>query len=348
MPLELYVESPRKVVLKEYEDCDPKEKEVLIQTVVSGIKSGTEINLYHGENPFVNEVWDQDLRLFRPPRDGEAVTPFYPHTLGSWAAGVVKKAGTGVIRFKPGDLVHGEWKHRQTALMAEDSIYPLSQESDFETMIFTDPARFALAAIHDASIILGDRVAIFGMGAIGLIAIQMAKLNGASTIIAIDKIPNRLELAKGLSADLVFNPQSCDVGLSIKEATGGVGVDVAIEISGAYSALQQAIRCVHQEGLVVAASYYGDTISKIDLAREWHHNRITLRSSMPVWNCSHRNQPMWNLERIEHYAIKLLEDKKITVKPLIGERIPFEQAAKAYEMISDNAYANAKILLTYE
>lgn len=347
MPLELFVESPRKIVLKEYEDREPIEEEVLVRTVVSGIKSGTEINLYHGENPFVKEVWDHDLRLFRPPRDGEAVTPFYPHTLGSWAAGEVIKVGSGVTRFKPGDLVHGEWKHRQTALMLAESLYPLSQESDFETMIFTDPARFALGAVHDASIKLGDRVAIFGMGAIGLIAIQMAKLNGASTIIAIDKIQQRLALAKELSADFVFNPQSCDVGLSIKEATGGVGVDVALEISGAYSALQQAIRCVHREGLVVAASYYGDTTSKIDLAREWHHNRITLRSSMPVWNCSHRNYPMWHLKRVEHYAIKLLEDKKIIVKPLIGERIPFEQAAKAYEMISNNSYTNAKILLTY-
>jgi len=347
MPLELIVESPQKIVLREYEDRDPKEKEVLVQSVVSGIKSGTEINLYRGENPFVKEVWDKDLRLFRPARDDEEITPFFPHTLGSWAAGVVTKVGSGVVRFKPGDLVHGEWKHRQTALMPEDSLYPLSQETDGETMVFTDPARFALAAIHDATIKLGDRVAIFGMGAIGLIAIQMAHLNGAGKIIAIDKIPQRLELATGLNADLVLNPQMCDVGLTIKEATGGVGVDVAIEIAGAYDALQQAIRCVHKEGLVVAAGYYGDTRSKVDLSREWHHNRITLRSSMPVWNCSHRNQPMWNLKRIENLAIELLEEKKIIVKPLIGEKIPFEQASKAYEMISKSTYTNAKILLTY-
>jgi threonine dehydrogenase-like Zn-dependent dehydrogenase len=261
---------------------------------------------------------------------------------------VVRKVGAGVSRYKPGDLVHGEWKHRQTALVTEDKLYPIREEGDCETMVFTDPARFALAAIHDANIKVGDQVAIFGMGAIGLIAVQMAKLNGAGKVIAIDLVPERLKLAEELCADLTFDPVKCDVGVAIKEATGGYGVDVAMELAGSYTALQQAIRCVHQEGLVVTAGYYGDSSDHLDLAREWHHNRITLRSSMPVWNCSHRNQPMWNLSRIERVAINLLEERKLNVKPLIWERIPFEQASKAYELISNAPGSKAKILLTYD
>jgi threonine dehydrogenase-like Zn-dependent dehydrogenase len=348
MPLEIIVESPKKIAFREYEDREPVGEEVLVQTLVSGIKSGTELNLYSGANPFVNEVWDQELRLFRPVREDEELAPFFPHTLGSWAAGVVSRVGAGVSRYKPGDLVHGEWKHRQTALVMEDKLYPICDEGDCETMVFADPARFALAAIHDANIKLGDQVAVFGMGAIGLIAVQMAKLNGAGKVIAIDPISDRLKLAEELCADLTINPQKCDVGIAIKEATGGHGVDVALEIAGSYDALQQAIRCVHKEGLVVTAGYYGDSSNHLDLAREWHHNRITLRSSMPVWNCSHRNQPMWNLSRIERIAISLLEERKLTVKPLIWERIPFEQAYKAYEMISETPGSKAKILLTYD
>lgn len=348
MPLEIIVQSPKKIVFREYEDRDPVGEEVLVQTLVSGIKSGTELNLYSGANPFVKEVWDHELRLFRPARAGEEPVPFFPHTLGSWAAGVVYKVGTGVSRYKPGDLVHGEWKHRQTALVMEDKLYPIREEGDCETVVFTDPARFALAAIHDASIKLGDQVAIFGMGAIGLIAVQMAKLSGAGKVFAIDPIPDRLKLAEELCADLTFDPRKCDAGIAIKEATGGYGVDVAMEIAGSYAALQQAIRCVHKEGLVVTAGYYGDSSDHLDLAREWHHNRITLRSSMPVWNCSHRNQPMWNISRIERIAINLLEERKLSVKPLIWERIPFEQASKAYEMIGDMPGSKAKILLTYD
>ena len=348
MPLELVVESPRQIGFAEYEDRDPIGNEVLVQTSVSGIKHGTELNLYRGTTPFADELWDPDLRLFRPPREDEQVPSFFPHTLGSWAAGVVVKVGPDVQGLKPGDRVHGEWKHRQTTIEPEDAVYPIASQADVETMIFADPARFALAAIHDAAIKLGDRVAIFGMGAIGLLAVQMARLNGATQVFALDPIPERLELAKALGADVILNPVECDAGIAIKEGTGGAGVDVAIEISGAYAALQQAIRCVHREGLVVAASYYGDQTGRIDLAREWHHNRITLRSSMPVWDCSHRWQPMWNFSRLERMAITLLEDQRLQVRPLIGARFPFERAAEAYSRIDAEPSGAVKVLLTYE
>jgi threonine dehydrogenase-like Zn-dependent dehydrogenase len=303
--------------------------------------------MYRGTLPFADELWDPGLRLFRPPGEGEQVAPFFPHTLGSWAAGVVAESGPAATRFKPGDLVHGEWKHRETALIDEDRLYPVYDGVDAETMVFSDPARFALGAVHDAAIKLGDRVAIFGLGAIGMLALQMARLNGAVQVIGVDPIPGRLELAKTLGADEAIDPAGCDAGLAIKKASGGKGVDVAIELSGAYPALQHAIRGVHKEGLVVTASYYGDTANRVDLAREWHHNRVTLRSSMPVWECSHRCQPMWDLNRLERTAVDLLAQRKLQVKSLIGARIPFREAARAYAIIDSAPAEKIKVLLTY-
>ena len=347
MPQELVVISPKTIGFSSYEDRQPAGDEVLIQTQVSGIKHGTELNMYRGTLPFASELWDPALRLFRSPGEGESVAPFYPHTLGSWAAGVVLKVGPEVRTFQKGDLVHGEWKHRQTVLKPETALYRIPEKVDGETMVFTDPARFALAAIHDAEIKLGDQVAVFGLGAIGMLALQMARLDGAGQIIAVDPIPERLELACQLGADLAINPGETDAGMAIKAATAGRGVDVALEISGAYASLQQAIRSVHKEGLVVTASYYGDRTTLLDLSREWHHNRITLRSSMPVWDCAHRNHPMWDLGRLERVAISLLEEQKLNVKPLIGARIPFEDAAEAYHLIDQSAGDKIKIVLTY-
>lgn len=347
MPQELVVLSPRTIGFSHYDDRQPDGDEVLIKTTVSGIKHGTEINMYRGTLPFASELWDPVLRLFRSPGEGEAVAPFYPHTLGSWAAGVVIEVGPGVRTFKPGDIVHGEWKHRQTVIKPESALYRIPEQVDDETMVFSDPARFALAAIHDAGIKLGDTVAVFGLGAIGMLALQMARLNGAVQVIAVDPIPGRLELAQRLGADLTINPEETDAGIAIKRATRGAGVDVALEISGVYSSLQQAIRAVHKEGLVVTASYYGDRATTLDLSREWHHNRVTLRSSMPVWDCSHRSQPMWDLVRLEHTAVSLLEEEKLDVKPLIGARIPFGRAAEAYHLIDNSPGEKIKIILTY-
>ena len=122
---------------------------------------------------------------------------------------------------------------------------------------------------------------------------------------------------------------------------------MAIELSGAYAALQEALRSAHKEGLVVTASYYGDQAGRLDLSREWHHNRITLRSSMPVWDCAHRCAPMWNLDRLEQTAVALLASQTLQAKPLIGARVPFAQAADAYAMIDNGASGIPKVLLTY-
>lgn len=347
MPLELVVSAPKTVGYQEYEEREPVGDEVLVRTTVSGIKHGTELNSYRGVIPFGDRVWDAGLRLFRAPRRDERIKPYYPHRMGSWAAGVVTEVGPEVRRYKPGDRVHGDWRHCQTAILPEGALYPLLEGVDGETMVFSDPARFALAGIHDAQIKLGDRVAIFGLGAIGMLALQMARLSGAEWIVAVDPIAARLELAAQLGADLALDPTEVDVGLAIKEATGG-GVDVAVEISGVYSALQQAIRSVRREALVVTVSFYGDAAGRLDLASEWHHNRINLRSSMPVWDCSHRSQPMWDLARVERTAVRLLEEGRLEVKPLIGARVPFMRAAEAYAMIDLRPNDSVKTLLTYE
>ena len=77
------------------------------------------------------------------------------------------------------------------------------------------------------------------------------------------------------------------------------------------------------------------------------HNRGTLRSSMPVWECSHRCQPMWDLARLERTAVDLLASGKLNVKPLIGARISFASAAEAYAIIDSAPAEKIKILLTY-
>ncbi|MEP7357955.1 MAG: zinc-binding dehydrogenase [Anaerolineales bacterium] len=347
MPLELIVESPRRIGYAEYAEREPVGSEVRVRTRVSGIKHGTELNMYRGTLPFADELFDREERLFRAPREGEKIAPFYPHTVGSWAAGVVEAVGPQARRFRPGDRVHGEWKHRETAIKPEADVYPIDPASDGETMVFTDPARFALAATHDAEIKLGDRVAIFGLGAIGMLAAQMAKLSGASFVCVVDPLLERRTQALQLGADLALSPLETDAGLAIKQATGGEGVDVAIELSGVYPALQQAIRSVHKQALVVTASYYGDQTGRLDLSREWHHNRITLRSSMPVWDCDHRCAPMWDMHRLEQTAIGLLSRQALQVKPLIGACIAFAQAAEAYHLIDTAPAAYTKILLTY-
>ena len=110
--------------------------------------------------------------------------------------------------------------------------------------------------MDDFDAISESRVAVYGLGAIGLMIVQMAKLSGAERVFALDPIEHRRNLALKLGAEQVFDPTACDAGYEVKKATDKKGVDVAIDASGSYHALQAAIRSVHYSGLVVTCSFY--------------------------------------------------------------------------------------------
>lgn len=343
MSTEFVVTAPKKIEFRSYEEPALQPDEVRVRSIVSGIKSGTELALYSGETPFLNQQFDPSLRLFRPA-SGKGL---YPCNLGSWLVGVVVETGSAVRKFKAGDRVHGGLAHRPTNVCKEEVLYPLKAGVTSETALFTDPAIFALQAVHDAQIKVGDAVAVFGMGALGLLAVQIARMNGAEQVFAVDVLPSRLELARQLGADEALDASAVDAGLEIKQRTGGRGVDVAIEISGAYSALQAAIRAVHPGGLLVTASYFKGSGHQLSLGAEWHHNRLTLISSMPVWGMPHRSYPMWDLKRIESTALRLLESGRLVVEPFIGKRFPYTQAAEAYRFIDERPGDAVKVLLDY-
>ncbi len=340
---EFVLTAPEQLEFREYDDPPLKPNEVRVRAIVSAIKHGTEMNIYRGKTPFLNKTFNTDSRLFLP-QEGKNL---YPTNLGSWLVGEVIEVGNAVTRFKTGDKVHGGMAHRPTNVRSEDTLFPLAPDMEPETALFTDPALFALGAVHDAQIKVGDRVAIFGMGALGLLAVQIALLNGAEEVFAVDAIDSRLELARQFGAKATFNVVQGDPAVEIKNLTKTKGVDVAIDFSGAYTALHSAIRSVQQCGLVVSASYYSGS-PQIDLGAEWHHNRPTLVSSMPVWGNPHRCHPLWDRERLEKTAVHLLETRRLTTESMIGKRFPYEQAAKAYEFIDQHPDQSIKTLLDYQ
>jgi 2-desacetyl-2-hydroxyethyl bacteriochlorophyllide A dehydrogenase len=343
MMKEFILASPRQIEFREYTDPPLGPDEVRVRSIVSGIKHGTELNIYRGNTPFLTRSFDMTYRMFMPQSDRS----LYPTHLGSWLAGEVVEVGSAVTRFRVGDKVHGGMKHRPTNICPETMLYPLAEGMKPETALFTDPAIFALGAVHDAQIKVGDYVVVFGMGALGLLAVQIARLSGAEAVFAVDPIDNRLELARQLGADAVFNPTRCDPALEIKNLTGKKGVDVAIDISGAYPALHTAMRCIQMCGLIVSASYYSGT-PQIELGAEWHHNRPTFVSSMPVWGNPHRCHPLWNLERTEATALRLLETGRLITDPMIGRRYHYDDAAEAYQFIDQHPEETLKTLLYYD
>lgn len=349
MPREYTLARPRELQFNTYEDAPLAPDEVRAQAVLSGISHGTELNLFRGTAPFHDKRFDPDLRLFVP----DSGAGMYPATLGYEWVGRVVAAGAEVKGIAPGDLVHLPFPHRETHTFRPAELTmigraePLPASLTPEGAVMLALAGVALQAVHDAHIKLGDRVAVFGMGVIGLLAVQLARLNGALWIDAVDPLPQRRALALEYGADRPLDPNAGDVALAIKNASVEPGADIAIELSGSDAALHEAVRCVRKAGTVVAGGFYRGGAASLRLGEEWHHNRVTLISSMGVWDCPHRDYPAWDRARIHATATHLLASGDLRTDGLITHRFPFERAQDAYDLIDQHPDAVVKVVLTY-
>ena len=107
----------------------------------------------------------------------------------------------------------------------------------------------------------GEKVAVFGCGGLGVHGVQIAKVSGASLVIAVDAIDSVLERAKKVGADEVINPRKENPVEKIKEMTGGMGVDLAVEFVGLKETIEQAVRSVRVGGRIVVVGLGPETIS---------------------------------------------------------------------------------------
>ena len=132
------------------------------------------------------------------------------------------------------------------------NLVPLPDAIDDVAGAMLEPLGVGIHALRLARIRPGDAVGIFGCGPIGLLLIQLARVAGATTIVATDRLPHRVEAARrlGAVAALVEDGAERDVLL---DATAGRGVDAAIEIAGEDDAIETAIALARPAGTVVVA-----------------------------------------------------------------------------------------------
>lgn len=127
--------------------------------------------------------------------------------------------------------------------------------ADEDVILCPDIMSTGFAAIERGNVGIGDSVAIFAQGPIGLCATAGARLAGASLVIGIDSVPARLEQAKRMGADVVLNYEEQDIIAEIKRLTQG-GVDVAVEALGKQETFESCLRSVRPGGVVSSLGVY--------------------------------------------------------------------------------------------
>jgi threonine dehydrogenase-like Zn-dependent dehydrogenase len=342
--LAVTLEAPGRVGVKEYDEPTLGPREVRLRTLYSGISAGTELTTYRDSNPYLLKRWDGERRLFV---DGEGSLRHPVEAWGYEEVGEVAEVGAEVSLIQPGEVVWGTWGHRSTAVVGEDWAAPrrLPPGADPMVGIFSRIGAIALNAVLDADVHVGEYVAVFGQGVPGLIAGQLARLNGG-TVIAVDGIPKRLELAKSLGAAHIIDFTKGNPAEEIKALTEGRGADVCIEISGSYRALHEAIRSTAYNSKVVSSGFYQGEGKGLFLGQEFHHNRINVVSSQ-IFGVSLALDHRWTVARLERTVMGLASEQKIGLKQLVTHIFRVDEAGEAFRLLDEAPSEAVQVVLEF-
>jgi 2-desacetyl-2-hydroxyethyl bacteriochlorophyllide A dehydrogenase len=310
----------------------PTGNEVMVRAIASLVSAGTEMLVYRGELPA-----EDDLGL----ETCEGSFGF-PVKYAYQVVGEVIEAGPDA-NFKLGDRVFARHPH-QDYFKVKSEGFLISRVPDglpSERAVFVNLLEVALNCHLDVPVRIGDRVVVYGLGIVGSLAAQLTK-RVAGAVIVVDPIAARREAALAWGADAAFAPDAAPEGIA--DLTDGRGVDIAIEATGAPSALQAAIKALGQEGTVAVISYFGTRKVPLLLSPEFHYKRLKIISSM-VSSLGSGLQPRWTRERRHGVAYDLLGQDWV-VTP-VSHELPFSRAPEAYAILDMRPSDAMGIVLKY-
>jgi alcohol dehydrogenase len=175
--------------------------------------------------------------------------------------GVHSQCGGGIGGWRFGNTINGAWAEYLLVPDARANLAPIPASlTDEDVLLCTDIFSTGLSGAESGNIKVGDAVAVFAEGPIGLCATLGARLKGASLIIGIDGNDTRLDVARRMGANVTINPASGDPVEEIKRLTGGRGVDVAIEALGRQETFENALRAIRPGGTLSSLGVYAGKV----------------------------------------------------------------------------------------
>lgn len=215
------------------------------------------------------------------------------------------------------------------------------EDLSFEEMAMAEPAAVSLHALSRAGIQLGDSVAIFGAGAIGLMLASFAKVWGADQVILMDIDEKKLEFAKTAGFEYAVNNGKEDWLNCVMEITKGKGVDVAVEGAGVSPTFAGCLSAVKPQGKVVLM---GNPAGKMELSQNAYWE--ILRKQLIVygtWNSSYTH-----LKNEWETVLNVMAGGKLDVKPFITHRFMLKDINRAFEMVRDKTEFTNRVIFVME
>ncbi len=194
--------------------------------------------------------------------------------------------------------------------------YRMPHNLSFEEAALAEPVGNAIHLNQRTGVGPGSKVVLIGAGAIGSVAIQVAKWLGAARVDVIEPSAFKRDLALQLGADAVINPDSEDVKEQVRELSGGLGGDIILECCGVEATYQLAVDLARKRGVVGAFGFFADTVT--------FTMQPIIFSEISIIGCTGFYWP-------EDPALEMMSDGRINVKPLITHDFALDDAQQAYE-----------------
>ena len=353
MKAAVFVE-PGRIVLEDKRIPDVGPLDALIKITTTTI-CGTDVHILKGEYPVARglTVGHEPVGVIHKLgsavqgyREGQrviagAITP------SGWSnacqCGCASQDGAGTEHgWKP----LGGWRFGNTIdgsqaeyLLVPDAMNNLAavpdELSDEQVLMCPDIMSTGLSGAERADIRIGDTVAVFAQGPIGLCATAGARLSGATTVIGVDRLANRLEIARRMGADHVVNSSRVDPVEEIMRLTDGRGVDVAIEALGTQATFEACLRVLRPGGTLSSLGVYStDLVIPLGAFAAGLGDHRIVTSLCPGGK-----------ERMRR-LMSVIQSGRIDLSPMVTHRFKLDEIEKAYELFGHQRDGVLKVAIT--
>jgi threonine dehydrogenase-like Zn-dependent dehydrogenase len=353
MKAAVFVE-PGRIVLEDKPVPDVGPLDALMRITTTTI-CGTDVHILKGEYPVERGltighepvgVIDKLGSAVQGYREGQrviagAITP------SGWSnaclCGVCSQDGAGT---EHGWKAMGGWKLGNTidGCQAEYVLVPDAMANlapvpddltDEQVLMCPDIMSTGFSGAETAGIRIGDTVAIFAQGPIGLCATAGAKLSGASLVIGVDRLPNRLRMSLQMGADHVIDSSQVDPVAEIMRITGGRGVDVAIEALGLQQTFEAGLRVLRPGGTLSSLGVYSTdlTIPLNAVSAGLGDNKIVTTL------CPGGKERMRRL-------MSTIDSRRVDLSAMVTHRFKLDDIEAAYELFSQQRDGVLKVAIT--
>lgn len=312
---------------------DPSPQEVIVETDISAISSGTELLIYKGK---AQPSASADTAL-----DALDGTLSYPLRYGYASVGTVVQTTGGVNDDWIGESVFAFNPHETRFGIDPTELISIPPDLSAPEMAFYPSIETAVTLILDGSPKIDEVVLVFGAGVIGLSTIALLSRFPLRKLVAVDPVSRRQDFAEKMGADCAIHPEAVS---DYVDSVSTDGVDLTYELSGNPAALDAAIDVAGYDSRIVVGSWYGTERAQLELDTEFHRGRISIQSSQ-VSTIDPDLRGRWSKERRTQTTLQQIDTFDVT--QLITHQIPFEDAPQAYDLLDSDENRPLQVLLTY-